>query len=121
LEIKDGWISYDEFEAIMRAEIDWRKERLDFVFVRCGFKDNAMVQYPSSIPREHVYLANTCDNNFFGRQKSFGKEVIFDFENSVVREVSTKWDLRNVLIDYRGFRDDRYASLFQQPGSVETE
>nr|GEV17565.1 hypothetical protein [Tanacetum cinerariifolium] len=42
-----------------RGKIDWRKEPLDFVFARCGFKDNAIVQYPSNIPGEHVYLANT--------------------------------------------------------------
>ncbi|GJR87966.1 26S protease regulatory subunit 8 homolog B-like protein [Tanacetum coccineum] len=28
LKIKDGWICYDEFEAMMSSEIDWRKEPL---------------------------------------------------------------------------------------------
>ncbi|GKD17174.1 ribonuclease H-like domain-containing protein, partial [Tanacetum coccineum] len=46
---------YGEFEAMMRENIDWRKEPLGVALK----KDNAIVQYPSSIPGEHVYLANT--------------------------------------------------------------
>ncbi|GJZ86687.1 40S ribosomal protein S21-2-like protein [Tanacetum coccineum] len=53
-EIRDV-IGYGEFEAMMRENIDWRKEPLGVALK----KDNAIVQYPSSIPGEHVYFANT--------------------------------------------------------------
>ncbi|GJZ92243.1 hypothetical protein Tco_0664308, partial [Tanacetum coccineum] len=42
-------------------------------------------------------------------------------ENSAVRLTSRERDLKSVPIESRHFRNDLYASLFQQSGSVETE
>ncbi|GJX83123.1 DNA helicase [Tanacetum coccineum] len=53
--------------------------------------------------------------------RSVGKEIILDFEQSVVRLASNERDLEMVLLKPRHFRDDCYGCLFQQSGSVETQ
>nr|GEZ55110.1 hypothetical protein [Tanacetum cinerariifolium] len=52
--------------------------------------------------------------------KSLGKDVLLDFQDSVVHFTSPKRDLQNALMESKSFRDDVYGSLFQQTGSVET-
>ncbi|GKA73311.1 hypothetical protein Tco_0779527 [Tanacetum coccineum] len=42
-------------------------------------------------------------------------------EHSTVRLTSRERDLKSVHMEYRHFRNDHYASQFQQSGSVETE
>ncbi|GJR35272.1 RNA-directed DNA polymerase, eukaryota [Tanacetum coccineum] len=60
-------------------------------------------------------------SNITSTRKSLGKEIILDFEQSVVRLGSNERDLERDLLKPRHVRDDHYGCPFQQSGSVETQ